>query len=215
MIHINDLALVSMTGLFAPDMVARGSGRILNVSSVAAFQPGPLMSIYYASKAFVQSFTEALYVELKGTGVKVSVLCPGPTDTPFLEKAGQTEQNMYKKSACVTADKVAAELHRLDLGDGEAHAAHGALAVDHLRRDDVVLLREASVDRLGDGDEALGHRVDGRVEGGGVRRGAADRALLVANEGEFLELDEVVEGASHVVLPGGNGARAPRGPFRA
>ena len=108
MIHINDLALVSMTGLFVPDMIARGSGRILNVSSVAAFQPGPLMSIYYASKAFVQSFTEALAVELKGTGVKVSVLCPGPTDTPFLEKAGQTEQNMYKKSACVTADKVAA-----------------------------------------------------------------------------------------------------------
>ena len=107
MIHINDLALVSMTGLFVPDMVARGHGRVLNVSSVAAFQPGPLMSIYYASKAFVQSFTEALYVELKGTGVKVSVLCPGPTDTPFLEKAGQTEQNMYKKSACVTADKVA------------------------------------------------------------------------------------------------------------
>ena len=62
MIHINDLALVSMTGLFVPDMVARGHGRVLNVSSVAAFQPGPLMSIYYASKAFVQSFTEALYV---------------------------------------------------------------------------------------------------------------------------------------------------------
>ena len=107
MIHINDLALVSMTGLFVPDMVARGHGRVLNVSSVAAFQPGPLMSIYYASKAFVQSFSEAMAVELKGTGVKVSVLCPGPTDTPFLVKAGQTEQNMYKKSACVTADKVA------------------------------------------------------------------------------------------------------------
>ena len=108
MIHINDLALVSMTGLFVPDMIARGHGKVLNVSSVAAFQPGPLMSIYYASKAFVQSFSEALYVELKGTGVKVSVLCPGPTDTPFLEKAGQTEQNMYKKASCVTADKVAA-----------------------------------------------------------------------------------------------------------
>ena len=107
MIRINDLALVSMTGLFLPGMIERGSGRILNVSSVAAFQPGPLMSIYYASKAFVQSFTEALAVEVKGTGVRVSVLCPGPTDTPFLEKAGQTEQNMYKKSACVTADKVA------------------------------------------------------------------------------------------------------------
>ena len=107
MIHINDLALVSMTGLFVPDMIARGHGRVLNVSSVAAFQPGPLMSIYYASKAFVQSFSESMAVELKGTGVKVSVLCPGPTDTPFLEKAGQTEQNMYKKASCVTADKVA------------------------------------------------------------------------------------------------------------
>ncbi len=106
-IHVNDLALVDMTGLFVPDMVARGHGRVLNVSSVAAFQPGPLMSIYYASKAFVQSFSEAMAVELKGTGVKVSVLCPGPTDTPFLTKAGQTEQNMYKKSACVSADRVA------------------------------------------------------------------------------------------------------------
>lgn len=107
MIHVNNLALVSMTGLFVPDMISRGHGRLLNVSSVAAFQPGPLMSIYYASKAFVQSFSEAMAVELRGTGVKVSVLCPGPTDTPFLEKAGQTEQNMYKKSSCVTADKVA------------------------------------------------------------------------------------------------------------
>ena len=107
MIHINDLALVDMTRLFVPKMIERGSGRILNVSSIAAFQPGPLMSIYYASKAFVQSFTEALAVELKGTGVKVSVLCPGPTDTPFLEKAGQTGQNMYKKSACVTPERVA------------------------------------------------------------------------------------------------------------
>ena len=89
-------------------MIARGSGRILNVSSIAAFQPGPLMSVYYASKAYVQSFTEALAVELKGTGVRVSVLCPGPTDTPFLVEAGQTGQNMFKKSACVTPEKVAA-----------------------------------------------------------------------------------------------------------
>lgn len=108
MVHINDLALVSMTGLFLPGMIERGSGRILNVSSIAAFQPGPMMSIYFASKAFVLSFTEALAVELKGTGVKISALCPGPTDTPFLTKAGQTEQNMYKKSSCVTPDKVAA-----------------------------------------------------------------------------------------------------------
>ena len=100
-IHVNDLALTAITRLFLPEMIERGNGRILNVSSIAAFQPGPLMSVYYASKAYVQSFTEALAVELKGTGVKVSVLCPGPTDTPFLTLAGQTEQNMFKKSACV------------------------------------------------------------------------------------------------------------------
>ena len=107
MIHVNNLSLVSMTRLFVTDMIERGSGRILNVSSVAAFQPGPLMSIYYASKAFVQSFTEALAVELKGTGVKVHALCPGPTDTPFLELAGQTGQNMYKKASCVTPEHIA------------------------------------------------------------------------------------------------------------
>lgn len=106
-IHVNDLALTSLTRLFLPGMIERGNGRILNVSSIAAFQPGPLMSVYYASKAYVQSFTEALAVELKKTGVKVSVLCPGPTDTPFLKLAGQTEQNMFKKSACVTPRKVA------------------------------------------------------------------------------------------------------------
>ena len=107
-ILVNDLALTTMTRLFVPDMIARGSGRVLNVSSIAAFQPGPLMSVYYATKAYVQNFTEAIAVELKGTGVKVSVLCPGPTDTPFLTLAGQTGQNMFKKSACVTPDKVAA-----------------------------------------------------------------------------------------------------------
>ena len=106
-ILVNDLALTTMTRLFVPDMVARGSGRVLNVASIASFQPGPLMSVYYGSKAYVLNFTEAIAVELKGTGVKVSVVCPGPVDTPFLELAGQTGQNMFKKSACTTPDKVA------------------------------------------------------------------------------------------------------------
>ena len=106
-IHVNDLALTGITRLFLPGMIERGKGRILNVASIAAFQPGPLMSVYYATKAYVQSFTEALAVELRGTGVKVSVLCPGPVDTPFLTIAGQTGQNMFKKSACVTAEYVA------------------------------------------------------------------------------------------------------------
>lgn len=106
-IHVNDLALTALTRLFLPEMIARGKGRILNVASIAAFQPGPLMSVYYATKAYVQSFTEALAVELRGTGVKVSVVCPGPVDTPFLKIAGQTGQNMFKKSACVSAEYVA------------------------------------------------------------------------------------------------------------
>ncbi|MBO7409740.1 MAG: SDR family oxidoreductase [Candidatus Methanomethylophilaceae archaeon] len=106
-ILVNDLALTTMTRLFVPDMVARGSGRVLNVASIASFQPGPLMSVYYGTKAYVLNFTEAIAVELKGTGVKVSVVCPGPTDTPFLEIAGQTGQNMFKKSACVSPEKVA------------------------------------------------------------------------------------------------------------
>ena len=107
MIHVNDLALTTLTMLFLPEMISRGSGRILNVSSIAAFQPGPLMSVYYASKAYVQSISEALAVELKGTGVHVSVLCPGPTDTKFMDVAESGKQNMFKKSVCATAEQVA------------------------------------------------------------------------------------------------------------
>ena len=108
MIHVNDVSLVTLTRLFITGMIERHSGRILNVSSIAAFQPGPLMSVYYANKAFVQSFTEALAVELKGTGITASALCPGPTDTGFMATAGATDKNLFKKSACASADKVAA-----------------------------------------------------------------------------------------------------------
>lgn len=108
MIHVNDIALTALTRLFLTGMIERGSGRILNVASIAAFQPGPLMSVYYASKAYVLSFTEALSVELKGTGVTVSALCPGPTDTNFMYVANASEKNLFKKSVKVSADDVAA-----------------------------------------------------------------------------------------------------------
>jgi len=68
-------------------MIARGKGYIMNVASVAAFMPGPLMGVYYATKAYVLSLTRAMAEELKGSGVKVSALCPGPTDTGFFDAA--------------------------------------------------------------------------------------------------------------------------------
>ena len=86
-IQVNIAALTHLTKLFLPQMLERKRGRILNVASTAAFQPGPLMAVYYASKAYVLSFSEAVAEELRGTGVTVSALCPGPTATGFQKTA--------------------------------------------------------------------------------------------------------------------------------
>ncbi len=83
MLHLHILTTTHLIKLILPDMVKRGSGKILNLSSLAAFQPGPLMALYYASKAYLLSFSQAIANELKGTGVTVTVLCPGPTKTAF------------------------------------------------------------------------------------------------------------------------------------
>ncbi len=83
MIQVNIVALTALTRLLLSPMVARRSGRILNVASTAAFQPGPLMAVYYATKAYVLSFSEAIADELRDTGVTVTALCPGPTATGF------------------------------------------------------------------------------------------------------------------------------------
>jgi short-subunit dehydrogenase len=88
MIQVNVACLTALTRLFLPGMLARRRGRILNVSSTAAFQPGPLMAVYYATKAYVQSFSEALAEEVKGSGVTVTALAPGPTRSGFQEAAG-------------------------------------------------------------------------------------------------------------------------------
>jgi len=91
MIEVNVAAVTHLTKVVLPGMLGRRRGRIVNVSSVAAFQPGPLMAVYYASKAYVQSFSEALAEEVDGTGVTVTALCPGPTVTGFKTAAGLRE----------------------------------------------------------------------------------------------------------------------------
>ena len=88
MVRLNITALMELTGLLAPRLVAAGKGRILNVGSVAGFVPGPWQAVYFATKAFVNSFSQALAAELRGTGVTVTVLCPGPTASEFGAVAG-------------------------------------------------------------------------------------------------------------------------------
>ena len=88
MIDLNVRTLTELCRLVLPGMMERGRGAILNVASTAAFQPGPNMAVYYASKAYVLSFTEALHHELKGSGIRVSCLCPGPTESEFSDVAG-------------------------------------------------------------------------------------------------------------------------------
>ena len=92
------IALAHLTKLFARDMLQRGSGRILNVGSTAAFVPGPFMAMYYASKAFVVSFSLAVANELQGTGVSVTVLCPGPTQTEFGSGRRHARQQAFQRS---------------------------------------------------------------------------------------------------------------------
>jgi hypothetical protein len=105
-IKINVSALVEMTGLFLPGMLASHRGGILNVGSVAGFIPGPSMAVYYASKAFVQSFSEALFEETRGTGVIVTNLCPGPTETNFSQVA-RAHHTRKSQSSKMTAVEVA------------------------------------------------------------------------------------------------------------
>ena len=104
LLQLNMVAPAHLTRLFLPAMRERRSGRILNVASTAAFVPGPFMATYYASKAFLLSFSEAIANELKGTGVTATVLCPGPTKTDFFEVAGIADSKLVSGSAMSAAD---------------------------------------------------------------------------------------------------------------
>lgn len=96
MLEVNVVALTQMSRLYAPGMLARRSGHILNLGSTASFQPGPNMSVYYASKAYVLSFTHGLAEELAGTGVTATCLCPGPTQTGFGDDSGMKDTLVFK-----------------------------------------------------------------------------------------------------------------------
>ncbi len=109
MIDLNDRALVELTHIYWRGMVAKKRGGVLNVASTAAFQPGPLMAVYYASKAFVLSFSEALWEEARDTGVHVSCLCPGPTASRFRERAGTGKTRLGKTSKVMASMPVARE----------------------------------------------------------------------------------------------------------
>lgn len=106
-IRLNVEALTRLTSLFLKDMVARNSGKILNVGSAAGFEPGPLAAVYHASKAYVISFSEALAEEIKETDVQVTVICPGPTDTDFFRKAGMTDLQALNKDSVMEPQEVA------------------------------------------------------------------------------------------------------------
>jgi short-subunit dehydrogenase len=107
MIDLNVRALVELTHIYWDGMRARGRGGVLNVASTAAFQPGPLMAVYYASKAFVLSFSEALWEEARGTGLRVSCLCPGPTVSGFRARAGTDQTKLSAASAQMPSMPVA------------------------------------------------------------------------------------------------------------
>jgi short-subunit dehydrogenase len=114
MIDLNVGTLTDLCRAVAPQMIARKSGGILNVASTAAFQPGPKMAVYFATKAFVLSFTEAVHEELKPHGINVSCLCPGPTRTEFGKVAGFGGNAAFDRVAMEAPEVVAAGLRGLE-----------------------------------------------------------------------------------------------------
>jgi short-subunit dehydrogenase len=114
MIYLNVASLTDLCRAVAPGMIERRAGAILNVASTAAFQPGPNMAVYFASKAYVLSFTEALHEELKPHGIRVTALCPGPTRTEFGAVAGFGENSNLNRVSADAASVVRAGLKWLD-----------------------------------------------------------------------------------------------------
>ncbi len=126
MVDLNCTALLRLTHLFAKPMTARKSGRILNIASTAAFQPGPYMATYYATKAFVVSFSEALAYELKESGVTVTCYCPGATHTEFAKRSGNDRSVLFKRPGVAKPEDVVSEAYDTMMR-GDVLGVHGVL----------------------------------------------------------------------------------------
>jgi hypothetical protein len=127
-LQLNVVTLTELTKLFLKPMLLRKRGRILNVASTAAFQPGPLMTVYYASKAYVLSFSEALHEELRGSGVTMTCLCPGATQSGFQDRAKMSDSTIVKGRRLPDAMSVAQAGYRAMLA-GKRLVIPGALNV--------------------------------------------------------------------------------------
>ena len=124
MIQLNITALTQLTKLYLKEMVKRGSGKIMNVASTAAFQSGPTMAVYYATKAYVLSFSEAIDNEVRDKGVTVTALCPGATESGFQAAAAMEESNLVKGRKLPTSKEVA-EYGYESMMKGRTVAIHG------------------------------------------------------------------------------------------
>jgi short-subunit dehydrogenase len=123
-IDLNVRSLTELTRRLLPSMIRNKKGRILNLGSTAGDQPGPFMAVYYASKAYVNSFSEALHYELKGTGITVTLSCPGPTLTEFAAVSNVQNKKLFQMNA-MTSDLVARQAYRAMM-KGTRRITHGA-----------------------------------------------------------------------------------------
>ena len=124
-IQLNITALTELTRLFLPPMLASHSGRIMNVASTAGFQPGPLMAVYYATKAYVISLSEALANEVRKSGVTVTCFCPGATHTGFAKRAGNDKSRLFQQLGAMNVERVALDGYRAVM-EGRTLAISGA-----------------------------------------------------------------------------------------
>lgn len=126
MINLNITTLTHFTKLYLKDMIKRRSGKIMNVASTAAFQPGPMMAVYFATKAYVLSFTEAISNEVIDKGITITALCPGATETGFQAAGGLEDSKLFKDKKLPTGKKVA-EYGYSSMVKGKTVAIHGVI----------------------------------------------------------------------------------------